>query len=120
MKRAFGWTVFWGTTIVSIFLFALWIVSPLFQQARAWLETGAAPPRDLYWALAPVRCEATDGVARGFDGMDACRKDFLQFTDWVGLNQIFNWVADLHVGILAAVGILLLWIVAAPFMTDEL
>jgi hypothetical protein len=73
-----------------------------FQQGITWLETGVAPPRDLFWLSAPTDCAATGGVTTTFiEGKDLCREDVRDFTDLVGRNRIVNWLFDLHLALLA-------------------
>lgn len=103
---AIAWTMGIGSMIAGV----LGIVVPLFEQGATWLRTGTVPSRDLYWATAPVRCEATRGLARGFDGMSLCRPDYIQFSEWVGLDQILNYIFDIHIGIITAATLCLGWL----------
>ncbi len=86
-------------------LIVLWSVAMLavvvviFYQFLSWLQFGVVPDRDLYWATAEVKCAATDWQPRGWEGMDLCRPDYIQFTDWVGVDRIINYLFDLHIAI---------------------
>lgn len=74
-----------------------------------WLATGAFPDYDLFFLLADVKCDATGGVAKGFEGMLLCREEFT-LTSLVGLNSILTAVLDLHLGFSAlVVGVLALF-----------
>ena len=68
----------------------------LLLPALGWLESGVFPERDLLWWLSDPRCYATNWVARGFEGMDACRLAYIDVTDMVGLDKIINWFLDLN------------------------
>ena len=61
-----------------------------------WLQTGVFPERDLLWLMSDSSCYNTGWVAKGFEGMDACRLHEIYVTDWVGVNKIINWFFDLQ------------------------
>lgn len=106
--------IVWGWTIG----FIMTCVLPVYQQALSWLKTGVVPPRDLYWFFADVSCAATNWQAEGFEGMELCRPDYIEFTDWVGVDQILNWFYDLHVGIVFLAASFLLYSVIAAITED--
>lgn len=81
-------------------------------QGFAWLKTGVVPDRDLFWLLADTKCQATGWTAMGWTGMDACREPYWHISDWVGLNQLVNWAADIHLSIVSAVFGLAVWCAA--------
>ena len=64
--------------------------------AFTWLETGVFPERDLLWLMSESSCYNTGWIAKGFEGLDACRLEEIYVTDWVGLNKILNWFFDLQ------------------------
>jgi len=92
---------------VSFCLGTLFFLSVLliFDQARIWLIKGILPDRDIKWLLAetlhrsdPAPCPETYSNTLGLLGISSiCRKDFIEFTDWVGLNQMLNELSDQHV-----------------------
>lgn len=84
-------------------------IVPLSQQAKTWLKTGVIPPKDLYWYTADVKCAATNWQAKGWEGMDLCRPNYIHFTDWVGVDRIINFVFDLHVAVIAIVILAAAW-----------
>ncbi len=86
---AWGWIIGLLTTCVL----------PIYQQIMAWLKTGIVPERDLYWVFAGTSCAATNWEARGFEGMEICRPDHINFTNWVGVDQMLNWFYDWHIGL---------------------
>lgn len=100
-----------------LLMFAMWI--PI-EQALVWLREGQFPPRDLYWFFAPVSCDATEGLAQGFQGMTACRPDYLHVTTWVGLDRIANWALDLHLSLYLVLGAFLTIALAAVLDLDAL
>jgi hypothetical protein len=67
-----------------------------FLPALTWLQTGVFPERDLLWLMSDSSCYNTGWVAKGFEGMDACRLHEIYVTDWVGVNKIINWFFDLQ------------------------
>lgn len=101
--------------IVQVFGFAtliiamLFILKPLFEQALSWLKTGIIPERDLFWATADVRCEATGYQAKGFEGMEICRPDYIHFTDWVGIDRIINYAFDIHIALTTSACLAFFW-----------
>jgi len=99
--QAFGF----ATLIIAI----LFILKPLLDQALSWLKTGVVPERDLFWATADVRCEATGYQAKGFEGMELCRPDYIHFTDWVGIDRIINYVFDIHIALTTSACLAFLW-----------
>lgn len=101
--------IVYGLGLVSLIVGIMWIFKPLFDQAISWLKTGTIPERDLFWATADVRCAATGGQARGWDGMELCRPDSIHFTDWVGVNQVLNYAFDIHIAVVTFVGLAVFW-----------
>jgi len=95
--------------VVSFIFSAFFIALPLFNQAASWLRTGAMPERDLFWATASDRCEATQWYALGWEGKDLCRPDSIHFTEWVGANEILNYVFDVNIAVVALIGLVIFW-----------
>ena len=92
--------------------FIITCILPVFQQIKTWLKTGIFPEKDLYWFFADVSCAATNFQAAGFQGMDLCRPNYIEFTDWVGVNKIINWIFDLHIGVVfLLLSLFVFWIV---------
>lgn len=84
-------------------------------QAIVWLKNGVWPEVDLFFLTAPVSCAETNWEAKGFEGMRICTVRYHNFTEWVGVDKIINWVFDVHVSLLA-LGIVLLGI----FILEEI
>lgn len=93
----------------SLIIAFLFIIKPLLEQALSWLKTGIVPERDLFWATANVRCEATGYKAKGFEGMELCRPDYISFTDWVGIDRVINYIFDIHIALITGAGLVLFW-----------
>ena len=107
-----------GLGLAWIVGFIMFCVLYPYQQIVGWLKTGIFPPRDLYWSFADVSCAATGWKAQGFTGMDVCRVDHIEFTDWVGVNRIFNWVFDIHTGILFLVASSAIYFLVIAILED--
>lgn len=99
-----------ATVLTVAFFFG--IVIPIGQQLLNWLEFGTAPARDIYWLIADTSCPATSGQPLGVEGMDLCRTAPIEFTRWVGVDSILNFVCELHVAALTLVAITLFWAAA--------
>jgi hypothetical protein len=87
----------------------LFIVMPIFSQALSWLKVGIIPKRDLFWVTAGVKCEATGYKAKGFEGMDLCRPDYIHFSDWAGVDSIINYIFDVHIAVIMVICIAFFW-----------
>jgi hypothetical protein len=94
--------------LLTIVIALLFIVKPVFDQIYSWLQTWRAPIRDLHWAISPVACSMTAYQAEGWRGMDLCREDYIHFRGWIGLDEILNWIFDVHIAIIAAACIIIL------------
>lgn len=70
------------------------VLGLLIEQTRHWLKYGRLPERDLHWLFADSGCAATSWKHIGFAGKDYCRPDYVQFTDWIGVNKVLNYVFD--------------------------
>ena len=92
IKEVINSCLLWMWIMVGFFA----AIYGLFFPASVWLKSGVFPERDLLWWLSDPRCDATNWVARGFEGMDACRLAYIDVTDMVGLDKIINWFLDLN------------------------
>lgn len=72
-------------------------------QGYSWLELGEVPEKDLYFLLAEPECEATNWQPRGWEGMEVCRQSYINFTDWVGVDKMLNYIFDLSLAVISMV-----------------
>ena len=106
VKAVLNACLLWCWIMTGLFAAFFGILSPF----HTWLEDGVFPDRDLLWWLSDSSCYATDWVAKGIAGKDACKLVYVLITDMVGLNKIYNWFLDLHlVGVWGLLSILILW-----------
>jgi len=99
MKNLLAYVLLYAQVIPAIFAFSL-VWMGLFEPTFVWLQNGYFPERDLKFLLSNSSCEHTDWKAIGFEGMDICRREFIYFTEWVGLNRILNGLAEVNLAIL--------------------
>jgi len=86
-------------------------IMPIFQQIMSWLKHGVIPERDLFWFIAEPKCYNTGWVAQGWKGMDLCRVENINFTGWVGVDKIINFIFDIHISILGLITLVVLFTV---------
>ena len=95
--------------VLTVAIAYVCIAKPIYDQALSWLRTGTFPSRDLHWAVAPVSCTATSFQPEGWHGMDLCREDYITFTGWIGLDQRLNFLFNMHIAIVTALCMIVMW-----------
>ena len=94
----------WILWLTAILIFAGGVLIVVIDQVLSWLRYGNIPERDGFWLYAIYIC-----------AQQPCRPEFLEITNWVGVDKFLNWVLDLHVIVYSVLvlaashGILLDW-----------
>ena len=76
---------------------SIWI--GILEPIAIWLRDGYFPDRDVKFLLSSPYCKLTDWEPMGFKGMDICRREFIYFSEWVGVNRILNGLAEVNLAI---------------------
>lgn len=80
------------------------------NQCYEWLRTGNWPVRDIYWLLSPSLCNSTTVSTEWWISKEICRVTGTFVTNYVGLNQIVDWVFRLNLAIVSVLVLLLFWL----------
>ena len=105
------------TVVPGICLALVWAIPayPLWTQISAWLKFGNWYPRDVFWLISNPDCRTPAIEFPGSSLKDRCREDYLQVTEWVGVNQIVNYIFSWHVSLLFLSTAFLIIIIASTF-----
>lgn len=91
-----GILLMWGGGAIMVWF---WLIEPIWGQIFEWAQTGETPPRDLFW------------LGTEFLNCEWCADRNYANPDWVGLEQVINFVMDIHYLIIGGLlFFLILWL----------